>query len=98
MTQSDRLTMSSALQKAKRRKTIALVFFAIFAADVIFKLAGITRPDYSRAPNLDVAWFIEFWHYFTPFIFFGIGYFFWSSHKELLLQAEYEEKAAPAAD
>lgn len=86
--------MSTARQKAKTRRTTALVLFAIGGASILLKLLGINELDTSTAASLNAARGMRAGYYFGPVIPLVIGYLFWSSSNDKLLEAEYEEKAA----
>ena len=85
--------MSTALQQAKRRMSVAVALFALGAANILLKLTGISELDTSIAPTLNAARGMRFGYYFAPLLFVVAGWLFWSSGKNKLLQAECEEKA-----
>ena len=90
--------MSTARQKAIRRRNIAYALFAFTALIVLLKLTGVTPLDLSGAPSLSAAYGMKLAYYVWPAIPFVIGFIFWGSSKEKFLEAEYEEKLAATED
>ena len=85
-------------EKAKTRRNIALVLFAIGGGSILLKIFGVLELDTSRAPSLSAAYGMELAYYVWPAIPLAIGYLFWASSKEKLLEAEYEEELAARQD
>ncbi len=90
--------MSTARQKAIRRRNIAYGLFAYTGLVVLLKLTGIMPLDVSRAPSLSAAYGMKLAYYVWPAIPFVIGFILLGSSKEKMLEAEYEEKAAEGKD
>ncbi len=90
--------MSTARQKAIRRRNIAYALFAFTGLIVLLKLTGVMPLDVSRAPSLNAARGMKLAYYVWPAIPFVIGFIFLGSSKEKFLEAEYEEKLASNDD
>ncbi len=90
--------MSTARQKAKTRRNIAYALFAFTGVVVLLKLTGIMPLDLSGAPSLSAAYGMKLAYYVWPAIPFVIGFIFWGSSKEKMLEAEYEEQLASNED
>ena len=90
--------MSTARQKATRRRNIAYALFAFTGLIVLLKLTGVMPLDTSGAPSLSAAYAMELVYYVWPAIPFVIGFILWGSSKEKMLEAEYEEKLAATED
>ena len=90
--------MKTARQQALTRRNIARALFTFTGLVVLLKLSGMMPLDTSGAPSLSAAYGMELAYYVWPAIPFVIGYFFWASSKEKMLEAEYEEKAASSKD
>ena len=85
--------MKTARQKALTRRNIAHALFTFTGLVVLLKLSGMMPLDLSNAPSLSAAYGMKLAYYVWPAVPFVIGYFFWASSKEKLLEAEYEEQA-----
>ncbi len=86
--------MATTRQRAKTKRNIAYVLFAVGIGNILVRLLGFVDFDTSQASSLEEIYDMEWEYYFLPLIPLIAGIYFWMSYKSLLHDAEDEERAA----
>ncbi|WP_412970796.1 hypothetical protein [Glaciecola sp. MF2-115] len=86
--------MNKARKQAKFRKKMAIVFFVITATNVLLKILGISSLDTSSATTLAGAVGMKFGYYSVPIFFSLIGWAYYASSQNKVLEAETIESSS----